>query len=41
MIYGKGCNNDFLKAKDIILDEDVWIASNVTLLMNIVDVELF
>ena len=29
----KGSNNDHIEAKDIIVEEDVWIATNVTLLM--------
>lgn len=29
----KGSNNDYIEAKDIIVEEDVWIATNVTLLM--------
>lgn len=29
----KGSNNDFIEAKDIVVEEDVWIATNVTLLM--------
>ena len=27
----KGSNNDYIEAKDIIVEEDVWIATNVTL----------
>lgn len=29
----KGSNNNYIEAKDIIVEEDVWIAANVTLLM--------
>lgn len=29
----KGNNNEYAEAKDIIVEEDVWIATNVTLLM--------